>query len=387
LRICPNKRILVAAVVLTVVATIICSSCKTGKQPPRIDIGLEWPMYLHDHLNSGKNETNMRIPKKKIWEKRIREPEEKIEQVTIPIVYRGKVFFYGQDGFIRALYLGDGSEAWNVGPNYGGGVAPCGNDGKVFFEGGFIYAGYADKNKEVWVARAGGGVTTPLVSFGDRLYYGTNSGYLYSISVINGRAFWKTKLNGLSQVAPCVAQGKVFIPSGGGEEGDQRVYCVDTKKGNILWESNIPGNESASSIVYENERVYFGDDWGVAFCLDANNGNKIWSSELGDTLETPVLLGDKIVFAGLLGSIRCLDKHSGQILWSISQSENITTPIVATRSFAVFGTEGGNLKFIDPNSGESVHDIKLPGKPVSIAVAKDRIVVGTEEGSVICLGR
>lgn len=400
---------------LVICSPVLFSSCEKPPAPVTTNPGSEWSVFLHDQQNSGRNDVGMKIPTRVVWSKSFRINED-FQAMTSPIVYKGNVICCTSDGFLRAFDLRDGSEAWKMSTKIHLGeadITPCGTRNRVVsFFGGFLYATPANKNETLWAKAilmglaSGGTVTTPLVPDGDKIFFSTDAGVLHAVSLRNGEVIWRTKrLNGLSQnQAPCVAEGKVFLPSGGAESGDQRIYCVNENTGQVLWESNISESLTKASIVYSGGRIYTGDDSGSVFCLDVNDGHKIWSSQLRDAvIATPTVIGDFVVVADESEILYGLNKQDGQHMWELDNKEDISRPVVASHDFVIFVKGGGftmddtSLLFVDYRTGKVIKTLGLSGlsgspsvrstfTPIGLVVVKDRIILVTKEATIMCLG-
>jgi len=400
----------VVPLLLVICGVVFISSC--GKPPIQATANpaSEWPMFLHDQQNTGRNDVSIKIPTHVVWSKRFK-TDEHSRSVTSPIIYRGKVFCFTSDGFLRALDLRDGSEVWRMSKlhiSFTAKITPCGAKGRVVsFDGFSLYATLADKNETIWtntVVPSASSITSSLISEGDKIFFSTMDGSLNAVSLGNGKFVWRTKiLSGSDEdLAPCAAGGKVFVPSNKVlESNNQSIYCVDATTGKVLWNDDKSNALIAGSVTYSSGNIYFGGISGTVFCLDSNDGHRVWSSTLSSSImATPVVTGDLVVVADESGIVYGLDKQNGQQKWELDNQDDIRTPIVASRDFIIFATSSAfqsNLVFVDYKTGKVVKTLDLSkvssfsnvgdiGTPVNLVVVKDRIILLTGDNAILCLG-
>jgi len=166
---------------------------------------------------------------------------------------------------------------------------------------------------------------------------------------------WTAKLGSQSYGNPTVAGGKVFVgtnnetPRDPAVKGDRGILmCFDEKTGKFLWQLVVAklgtGKISdweflgiCSSPAIEGDRVYLVTNRCDVVCLDANNGNVIWTFDMRKELgvfphnisaSSPLIFGDRVVIATANGvdwthtkipnpkapALAMLDKKTGKLL-------------------------------------------------------------------------
>lgn len=75
-----------------------------------------------------------------------------------------------------------------------------------------------------------------------------------------------------SSMQVVLAEGKAYF----GSTVDNRLYCVDAANGQPLWSFYTDGPIRLAPTLADG-KVYFGSDDGVVYCLDADSGSKVWS--------------------------------------------------------------------------------------------------------------
>jgi polyvinyl alcohol dehydrogenase (cytochrome) len=134
---------------------------------------------------------------------------------------------------------------------------------------------------------------------------------------------------------PTVMGGRIFVGS-----ANKRVYSLSAASGCTYWAftANAPVR-TAITLGREGKRwiAYFGDQQGMAYAIDAANGNLLWKTRVDDhpgamitgspslagrTLYVPVSsteegtgAGPRIECCKFRGSVSALDAATGEILW------------------------------------------------------------------------
>ena len=150
------------------------------------------------------------------------------------------------------------------------------------------------------------------------------------------------------------------------------IYSFDMQ-GNLLWQkeyglewsTNYVGTRSTPTIL--DGLLYFVSGKGVAYCMDADTGELIWSVDMQEKFngrqirwgmaESPLLDGDRIILTpgGPEHNVVALDRFSGELIWTsrgngepsaycspILVEHNDSRLIVTMTSASVFGINADN---------------------------------------------
>ncbi len=188
-----------------------------------------------------------------------------------PILF-GNLFILHFDGsdhqYVAALDKGTGKTVWKT--NRSVDFQDLDTDGKPMREG--------DYRK---------GFATPLVaSFsGPPILISPGSKATYAYDPLTGRELWRTeeRKNHSVVVRPCVANGFIYIATGMGKASLWAIrpggsgVVTDT---HVAWKvnENVPGKPS---VVVVGDLLFMMSDSGVASCIDAKTGARVWEQKVG----------------------------------------------------------------------------------------------------------
>jgi len=167
----------------------------------------------------------------------------------------------------------------------------------------------------------------PVVA-GKRLYYGSSGDdTLTCVDISTGLTQWAFVTEGPIRLAPAVVGDRVYFGS-----DDGHVYCVDAKKGKLIWkyraapfDHRIPGNGRMISywpvrcgVVVDDGLVYFGagvfPTQGVYLCaIKAEDGEPVWKQKVNITVEGHIVAtpNELIVLTGRTGA-QTFDRKTGK---------------------------------------------------------------------------
>ncbi len=179
---------------------------------------------------------------------------------------------------------------------------------------------------------------------GDTVYVGDTAGGLHALDLQTGKSNWRYVAEEGFGVVPLVMNGRVFIGDLGGV-----FHCVSAETGKKIWTFDGGSTIHSSANFVGTDRVVFGDDGSDIYCLSAADGKQLWQSHAGDRVNGAPAVADGLVFvSGCDAQLRAIKAADGSEQWS--------TDIAAL----------------------------APGSP---AIASDRIVIGTDQGRVVCVPR
>lgn len=182
---------------------------------------------------------------------------------------------------------------------------------------------------------------------------------------------------GLGYSAVSVDDGRLVTLGHDVDAGTDVVHCLDAETGESLWTCAFPaglldlGHEGGTTAtpIFDGDRVYAKNRWGLLLCLSAEDGTLIWGRDLvksqGATMgrwgfaSAPVIVGDLVVIDA--GIAYAFDRQSGDLVWRTRDyRQGYATPVAFTRGerglIALMNATG--LVIVDAADGAevAVHD-------------------------------
>jgi outer membrane protein assembly factor BamB len=110
------------------------------------------------------------------------------------------------------------------------------NQQTAFFRNDTNHTGFYDTRGldsltgPAWVFKTGSRIFSSPVICENKLFIGSDDGYLYALDAGNGNLLWKFRTGGRVSSTPAAFENKVAFMS-----FDGYVYCLDQKSGNEMW--------------------------------------------------------------------------------------------------------------------------------------------------------
>ena len=205
----------------------------------------------------------------------------------------------------------------------------------------------------------------PAVADGN-VYLTTQPCGLTALSIEGGNQQWQVNLcpskpeqDGLSFVAPTVANGKVYLPA------LQAVWAFDDQTGAQLWKTDLPlvgGHNWYSYVTYADSKIFAISDQGV-WALDADTGAIMWTAHPGITGPSGTAVANGRVYA--LGDhvAVALDENTGATVWSVPTSGIQYGPVYANgKLYAAREDVTGSFLFaLDATNGATLWSQQIAG--------------------------
>lgn len=187
--------------------------------------------------------------------------------------------------------------------------------GTLIWKRSILSAQYTNEGQRILNDQLSGGTyyqSKPTAADGS-VYFGTPSGFLYSVDAETGKENWKFEMGAAISVGPAIADGKIYV----GQQGGERFfYCVNAKDGSLVWKQTIPGGWVWGSATVDDGLVYIPTVNGFAVCMDGKTGHIIWMYPTNKSIPAePAIDGDIVYFGSWSRSLYAFDKKTGKILW------------------------------------------------------------------------
>jgi WD40 repeat protein len=312
-----------------------------------------------------------------------------------------------------------------------------GIEGAPAIVGGVVYVASLDKHlyaidlangKQKWKVKLGAMKASPSVK-GDHVYVGDLDGKFYCLKTADGSKVWEFETSGPGEImAGCNFHGNnILIGS-----HDATLYCLDSN-GKKVWEFKTDGPVNGSAAVIGDITFVAGCD-SILHILDAKTGKELGSVDLGgQAAATAAVVGDFAYVGTMANTVVAVDlkkkekawefsapvrqqpffasaaasgdvvvagsrdkkvyginPKTGKQVWSFTTEGQVDASpvIVGDRVYVGCLDDGGDFYVLDLKSGKKIQSLALDSAVSgSVGVGPDCIVVGTDKGTVYCLGK
>jgi outer membrane protein assembly factor BamB len=284
-----------------------------------------------------------------------------------PLVSDGRVYFGSSDRHGYCLHLVNGTEIWNITCNQIVSSPALWND-MVFFsdQWGFICAVDAEDGSEVWNHTLPLDIWASPTVVAGRLYVGDIAGNFVCLDAADGSPLWNRSYEGGEIYSSAlVHEGRVLFGTGILDT----LECLDAVTGDTIWSFNAYF-EVYSSAAVVGDRVYI-HSWDFLWCIpwddpDADGAiaptEVIWDFETFDEQggSSPVVADGRLVVGSDVGQLFCLDADDGEELWSLPMPAFVyASPAVAGGRVYV-GSTGGRLVCVGAPSQPRLYTTLTP---------------------------
>jgi len=294
---------------------------------------------------------------------------------STPAITGNSIFFATRDGRLMAVDTATHTARWQH-PTGKDQPLPWGHEsfddyiGSPVLIGTLVIFGAGDGNvyaldtatgKVKWTAPTGERIrATPAVANG-AVFIGTAGGKVYRFTLASGHREWVYATQGASfasgefgydrrtvQSSAAVANGIVYV---GARDG--KFYAIDESTGTLRWKTDYDLFWVITSPATADGRVYLGSSDGhFVQCLNGQNGNEIWKTDVGTQVwSSPAIAGDLVVAGDNDGHLNAFDRASGRTLWSFSTASAVLSSPFVTHDLVVFGSSDGALYALRVGSG------------------------------------
>ncbi|GKX28312.1 hypothetical protein SH1V18_07920 [Vallitalea longa] len=150
----------------------------------------------------------------------------------------------------------------------------------------------------------------------------------------------------------------------------------------IKWEFKASGEVNRKVTAYDN-KIIFGDNAGLVYCLDAKDGSLIWKYETDEKREnvfryfgSPLIENEKVYIPCANSKLYCLDLSNGDLVDTVKGKDSLRSKPVIIDSNIYFTDFSGNLYCAD-NNGNLLFTKKISTHPIYADLTKyeDKILV------------
>ncbi|HXR29950.1 MAG TPA: PQQ-binding-like beta-propeller repeat protein [Solirubrobacterales bacterium] len=162
------------------------------------------------------------------------------------------------------------------------------------------------------------------------------------------RKLWRFTERPLLEFPPIYVGGKLYFVNNNGT-----AYALDADTGKLLWERSI-GRLNASSPAYYKHRLYIVNLVpGHIVKLDARTGKIVWKRSLPSRAESSPLVIDRTVYFGCEdGGLYALSTISGNVRWATSLNGPVKSAPAYYGGTLYVGDYGGSMNAVDAKTGK-----------------------------------
>jgi outer membrane protein assembly factor BamB len=200
------------------------------------------------------------------------------------------------------------------------------------------------------------------------------------------RKLWRFTEKPLLEFPPIFVNGTLYFVNNNGF-----AYALDADTGKVLWERRI-GHLNASSPAYSRHYLYIVNlDPGHLVKLDAKTGKEIWKRPLpGRAESSPLVIGRTVYFGCENGELFAVATRSGKTRWSTQLGGPVKSAPAYSDGSIYVGDYGGYMNKVDARTGRLIWQSGSLGPGFGAsgqfystpAVAFGRVYAGNNDGRV-----
>jgi outer membrane protein assembly factor BamB len=297
-----------------------------------------------------------------------------------PVIYQNTLYLLDDDGSAKALDKRSGRKLWETkvgtlaaaspalgisqGLMYVALLSTNANAVRTQLPGNGLFAALSMKTgRIVWSRRIAPGTESSPIAFGNAVYFGDQSGTVYSLNATTGQVNWTYHASGPVKGGPALSNGVVYFGDYSG-----RAYAVNAANGHQIWGVNTNGADfgfgsgnfySTPAVAFG--RVYMGNTDGRVYSFASKTGQLGWATGTGAYVyASPAVadvpgLGPTVYLGSYDGNFYAFDARSGAIRWrhpaggKISGSATIVGNVVYYSDLGTKTTAG-----LDARTGRQV---------------------------------
>jgi len=199
---------------------------------------------------------------------------------------------------------------------------------------------------------------------------GCDDGNLYCLNADTGEEVWRFETTNTVQSSPLVSDGRVYFGT-----SDGYGHCLDLANGTVIW--SFETRQIVSSPALWNDTVYFTDQWGNVWAVDANTGEEAWNATFPlDIWASPTVVAGRLYVGDIAGNFHCYDAVTGDLVWNRSwhESEIYSTAVVHNGRVLVGTGLHRTLECMDAATGDTIWSFKPDYEVYSTVAVSDGII-------------
>jgi outer membrane protein assembly factor BamB len=342
----------------------------------------DWPLSRGDALMSGVGQAKLPDQLDERWTFKTKNAIEGAPAVVNGIVYVGSL-----DKFLYAIDLKTGKEKWSV--KLGAFRASPSVRGDRLYIGdldGRFYCVSISDGKLIWKFQCDGEIAAGCNFHGENILFGSHDNTLYCIDA-NGKKVWDVKTEGPVNGSPVVVGDSTFVAG-----CDEVLHVLDAKTGKEL--GSVPlGGQAAATAAVHGDFSYVGTMTNQVVAIDWKKRVKAWEFEprvrAQEFFSSAIVTPDLVIAGNRNKIVYGLDRKTGKPVWTFETDGAVdgSPVVVGSRVYTGCLSNDGNFYVLDLKTGKKIQEMNLDSAVTgSLAVGPDCILVGTDKGTLYCLG-
>ena len=345
-------------------------------------VAADWPLHRGNAIQTGVS--NEKLPAKLdiLWEFKAKNSVE-----SAAVIAEGVVYFGSSDKHLYAVDLKTGAEKWKT--PLGIFTASPGINGDRIYIGdadGKFYCLDRAKGSVLWTFDDGeqtGQITAAPNFAGDNVLIPTHNSTLYCLDK-NGKKVWDFRIEGPIYGGVAVADGKTFLAG-----CDSLLHVIDVKDGKELGNVDMKG-QSGSAAAVLGDHIYVGTMSNQVLAIDIKRLRIDWEFEAPRRKQpfyaSAAVDNDLVVIGSRDNKVWAIDRKTGKRKWDFLTDHKVDGSAVIVGDRVIVGSYDQKLYVLD-RAGKKLETFNLDGAIMgSPAVGGGCVVIGTEKGTVYCLG-
>jgi outer membrane protein assembly factor BamB len=325
--------------------------------------------------------------------------------ISSPSVVDGTVYIGSQDKNIYAIGAWSGNLIWKYTTDGPVICSPAVANGKVFVgsEDGYVYSLDSNTGTLIWRTFINSNIeftfgdlvlkSSPAISDG-KVYIGSLDGSLYALDENNGNILWKFKTEGPIESSPAVTLGAIYFTSQEPTAGN--LYKLDPNTGSLIWNLTLPyqysfvgGTEMLGSPSVAAGMVFASSNWGAYYAVNEDSGKIVWEFIDKEAIEfivsSPIYVNGNLFIIHKF-NIECLNATNGDLIWSTFTGDELYTSPSYANGKIYLATSQRDVFILDSNNnGTKIATSILPSSSWSSpTIANGRLYIGCNDWNIYC---
>jgi len=312
-------------------------------------------------------------------------PVEESRAITAPaLCLDQRVFLASKNCLVLALNEEDGRKIWEF--NAGQPISKpmfLAGENLFFSTEKEIFCLNRENGKLIWRKELEYEMTSPLTYFNIALYFAAKDNNFYCLNGENGELIWRFATASPIYSSPTIYRGILLV---GDDEG--HIYSLLSSNGKLLWKLKIGGRIRSSPFVSEGY-LFIGSYDDYIYALNIKNRKIEWKVRTGADIQASAIGWKDYIFVASFDSyLYCLKRSNGHLHYKRALPARPYSAPLIIDDVMYIQTLSNQLIAIKPESGKELNSFNadsLITSPLSISTDKDKLLLGTNEGSLYAL--